>query len=139
MVSTERERLLYFCSAGIANVPEFVCADKERQERLIALFEKLPILSGVSFCFACAEKNLLPFQVAETFSGKGFFYYDSDDHSKSHKNVGVYQKYYTISSKPTNPLFYAELPASIQLLLKDNFLPIDDFQTCNIVAVENAY
>ena len=90
-------------------------------------------------CFACSEKSLLQFQVAETFSGKGFFYYDSDDHSKSHKNVGVYQKYYTISSKPTNPLFYAELPASIQRLLKDNFLPIDDFQTCNIVAVENAY
>lgn len=69
-------KIAVFCSAGIANVPEFVCADKERQERLIALFEKLPILSGVSFCFACAEKNLLPFQVAETFSGKGFFYYD---------------------------------------------------------------
>ena len=50
-------KIAVFCSAGIANVPEFVCADKERQERLIALFEKLPILSGVSFCFACSEKQ----------------------------------------------------------------------------------
>ena len=37
-------KIAVFCSAGIANIPEFVCADKERQERLIALFEKLPIL-----------------------------------------------------------------------------------------------
>ena len=48
-------KIAVFCSAGVANVPEFVCADKERQERLIALFEKLPILSGVSFCFVCAD------------------------------------------------------------------------------------
>ena len=31
-------KIAVFCSAGIANVPEFVCADKERQECLIALF-----------------------------------------------------------------------------------------------------
>ena len=60
-------KIAVFCSAGIANVPEFVCADKERQECLIALFEKLPILSGVQFCFACAEKNLLLSQPVHFF------------------------------------------------------------------------
>lgn len=52
-------KIAVFCSAGIANVPEFVCADKERQERLIALFEKLPILSIDDFqiCNIVAVEN----------------------------------------------------------------------------------
>ena len=34
-----------FCSAGEANVPEFVCADKERCERLVDLFDRPPNIS----------------------------------------------------------------------------------------------
>mgnify|MGYP003197307824 CR=1 FL=1 len=46
-------KIAVFCSAGIANVPEFVCADKERQERLIALFEKFRFVLPVQKKICC--------------------------------------------------------------------------------------
>ena len=128
-----------FCSAGVGNVPDYVCADKERYEMLIDFFETLPCISEAQLCFECSAQNNMPLRVAEVFSKKGFYYYDSNDHSKACENVGVYQKYYTISSKPTNPLKYDELPKQIQEQLRDYFLNVDDFGTSNIIEVDDAY
>ena len=44
-----------------------------------------------------------------------------------------------ISSKPTNPLKYDELPKQIQEQLRDYFLNVDDFGTSNIIEVDDAY
>ena len=128
-----------FCSAGEANVPEFVCADKEKYEILVELFDKLPAITEVEICFECSKTNKMPLNVAKEFSEKGLFYYDSDDHTKSKKNIGTFQRYYTISSKPLNPISYFDLPYQIKELLKDNFLPVDDFENSNTVEVEDAY
>ena len=126
-----------FCSAGEANVPEFVCADKERYELLVEIFGKMPTISDVQVCLEGSKKNPMPIQVAKEYSEKGLFYYDSDDHSKS--DMGVFQRYYTIGSMPINPMKYDDLPMQVQELLKDNFLPIDDFRTSCRIDVEDAY
>ncbi len=128
-----------FCSSGEANVPEFVCSSRERYELLVELFQSLPVISDVMLCFECSVKNKRPLQVAAEFTEKGLFYYDSDDTSKSKENIGVFQRYYTIHSKPANPIRCSELPIRIQELLKDNFLPVDDFESSVTVEVEDAY
>ena len=128
-----------FCSAGKANVPEFVCADKERYALLIDLVQALPPISNVQFYFECSTKNSLPLQVAKEFSEKGLFYYDSDDHSKAKDNISVLQSYYTKSSAPVKPLLYKDLPKQLQELLKDHFLPVDNFETNSMIEIDNAY
>ena len=127
-----------FCSAGEANVPEFVCVDKKRYEELVYLFDKLPVVSDTLICFKPCKKNHLHIEVAETYSNKGI-YYDADDNSKSEKNICVCQEYYTINSKPLSPIKYSDLPIKIQELLKDNFLDIDDFENEPVIKIKNAY
>jgi hypothetical protein len=128
-----------FCSAGEANVPEFVCVDKKRYEELVYLFDKLPVVSDTLICFKPCKKNHLHIEVAETYSNKGIYYYDADDNSKSEKNICVCQEYYTINSKPLSPIKYSDLPIKIQELLKDNFLDIDDFENEPVIKIKNAY
>lgn len=128
-----------FCSAGEANVPEFVCVDKKRYEELVYLFDKLPVVSDTLICFKPCKKNHLHIEVAETYSNKGIYYYDADDNSKSEKNICVCQEYYTINSKPLSPIKYSDLPIKIKELLKDNFLDIDDFENEPVIKIKNAY
>lgn len=128
-----------FCSAGEANVPEFVCVDKKRYEELVYLFDKLSVVSDTLICFKPCKKNHLHIEVAETYSNKGIYYYDADDNSKSEKNICVCQEYYTINSKPLSPIKYSDLPIKIQELLKDNFLDIDDFENEPVIKIKNAY
>ena len=135
----KKGNIAVFCSAGEANVPEFVCADKERYEFLVEWFDNLPSISEVQFCFNCSPRNTMPLVVAKEFSEKGLFYFDSDDHSKASKNIGVFQRYYTISSKPVTPIRITDLPLHIQEILKDNYLPIDDFSKVNTIEVDHAY
>lgn len=127
-----------FCSAGAADVPEFVCEDKEKWERLIELFDGLPAISDTQICFRPCKRNPFPVEVAEGFSGKGLYYYDADDHSQSERNSAVLQRYYTISSKPVSPVRLSDLPAEIQELLKNQALPIDDFGRADVIAAEEA-
>ena len=128
-----------FCSAGEANVPEFVCVDKKRYEELVYLFDKLPVVSDTLICFKPCKKNHLHIEVAETYSNKGIYYYAADHNSKSEKNICVCQEYYTINSKPLSPIKYSDLPIKIQELLKDNFLDIDDFENEPVIKIKNAY
>ena len=57
----------------------------------------------------------------------------------SEKNVATLQRYYTIASKPVLPIKFINLPIEMQELLKENFLPIDDFDKMIIIDVEHAY
>lgn len=135
----QKGQLAVFCTAGEANVPEFVCADEEKCYELIELFDMLPAVSETIICFKLCKENHRPIEVAEDFSEKGLFYYDSDDCSRSEKNISTLQKYYTINSKPVLPLHYGDLSDEMQELLKNQFLPVDDFAKCNIVEVKHAY
>lgn len=124
------------------NVPEFVCSDSERYEQLIELFEKMPIISKTTICFKRCKKypyTVSPVTVSEDFFGKGLYYYDSEDNSKSEQNIATLQKYYTLQSKPVSPLKYYDLLIEIQELLKSNFLPIDDFGKLTVIEIEDAY
>ena len=77
-------KIAVFCSAGIANIPGICMCRQRATGTPDCIIRKVAdsIRRFVLF-LPVQKKNLLPFQVAETFSGKGFFYYDSDDHSKS--------------------------------------------------------
>ena len=132
-------KIAVFCSAGEANVPEFVCADKEKYEQLVDLFDRLTNTSDTMICFKPSKKNSKPVEVAEDFSGKGIYYFNSDDCSMSEKNIATLQRYYTITSKPVSPIKLINLPIEMQELLKENFLPIDDFDKMIIIDVEHAY
>lgn len=135
----EKGQIAVFCSAGVANVPEFVCCDKEKNETLIELFDLLPSISEVEICFEVCKKNMRSIEVANDFSGKGFYYFDSDDNTKKKINVSSLQKYYTINSKPKKPIYFYDLPIEIKELLKDNILSISDFNEVKIIDVKNAY
>ena len=54
-------------------------------------------------------------------------------------NISVLQSYYTKSSAPFKPLLYKDLPKQLQELLKDHFLPIDNFETNSMIEIDNAY
>ena len=56
----EKGQIAVFCSAGVANVPEFVCCDEEKNDTLIELLDLLPSISEVEICFEGCEKNMRP-------------------------------------------------------------------------------
>lgn len=123
-----------FLSAGEGNIPEFVCEDKERAEALNDYFE-----SAERVCDAvlCRELSDGAKALAEELSGKGLYYFDSDDGSQ----IGVCngQRYYTKRTQPTSPLKYTGLPTDIREMLKQNDLDIDDFSAVNVVDAAHAY
>ena len=126
-----------FCSGGTGIVPDFVCADQEKQERLVELSDELPANSETVLHFVPSKKNPLPVRVAQGFSGKGFFYYDADDGSRSMENICVLQSYYTLRSAPTDPIHVSELPAAMQALLREQILPVLDFSQQSVIRVEH--
>lgn len=136
----QKGNIAVFCSAGVANVPEFVCSDFEKYELLIEAFGKMPTISETIICFKECEKYTYPVSqvtVSEGFSGKGLYYFDSDDNTKSELNIAVLQEYYTLQSKPAYPLKYDDLPIELRDMLKDNFLSVNDFDKVKIVEIEN--
>ncbi len=77
--------------------------------------------------------------MANDFSSKGLYYFDSDDNTKKKDNIASLQDYYTISLKPLRPIVINELPCEIQELIKENKLPISDFGKEKTIEVLNAY
>lgn len=131
----KKGNIAVFCSGGQAIVPESVCANKEKYEQLIILFDQLPKTSDTIICFNSSAVNHKPVEVAERFSEKGLYYFDSDDCSKTEENICSLNSYYTINSKPTLPINFRNLPFEIQTLLKENYLPIDDFDKMIVIKV----
>lgn len=130
-----RGNIAVFCSGGAANVPEFVCESMERVDMLIDFFDKFPRKSECMILFEPSKKNPLPRQVAESFAGKGLFYYDSDDMMGKAKNVAVCQKYYTQNAYPLSPLKLDELPRAIREILEKQRLDVEDFSRAECIEV----
>ncbi len=124
-----------FCSAGKGNLPEFVCADEERADSLIELFERLEkrtdavlIHTGMGLEFR---------RVARDFSERGLFYFDSDDASE--EGIAHLHDFYTRISDPTVPLLLSQLPENIRALLEPNRLDVEDFSETGVLFVKHAY
>ena len=100
------------------------------------LFRELPVTTESEVKFECSKKNVKPLQVAREFSGRGLFYYDSDDHSKSARNICVLQKYYTLCSIPKTPIKFSELSLQMQKLLEDSILDVDDFGKSKMIDIK---
>lgn len=123
-----------FCSAGIGNLPEFVCENIERADALIDYFEAVAKNTSSVLLF----HSIKPVeQVAKDFSDKGLYYFDADDGTQF--GICTPQKYYTKHSFPQEPLNYDLLPEPIQELLKHNFMEIEDFSLENYIDVQHAY
>lgn len=135
----KKGQVAVFCSAGVANVPEFVCSDEDSTNELMELFDMLPNVSEVELCFEESISNSGSVKVANDFSKKGLYYFDSDDNSRKKDNIASFQEYYTINSRPLKPVIYNELPARIKELMKDNILEIEDFSKKTVIKVTNAY
>lgn len=123
-----------FCSAGVGNLPEFVCENEERSYKIIEWFEHLKPSTSSIIYHEMPEKGR---EVAEEFSDKGLFYFDSDDWTKF--NVSNLKKYYTKASSPKKALKYELLPNEIKNILSFNFLNIDNFENVETVSVPHAY
>ena len=111
-------------SAGSGNLPEFVCADCERTDSLIAFFEAYPKTTESVLHFHSTEQAE---QIAADFSDKGLYYFDASTHT-----------HYTKCSSPKIPLKFETLPPHIKLLLQSNMLD-EDFSSSDIIRVEHAY
>ncbi|MDE6726134.1 MAG: hypothetical protein K2J79_11085 [Ruminiclostridium sp.] len=129
-------QIAVFCTSGVGDVPEFVCEDKERNEFLIEFFDKLGYKCDCEICFTPPENNPMPGNVARRFSRKGLFYFDSDDCSKIHKNIGSPQAFYTKHSYPEIPLLIAELPESIRKMMENNKINVVNFYDVNRIDVK---
>lgn len=123
-----------FCSAGCGNLPEFVCEDRERADRLMELFEKLSFSSECKIRFDLTPRAT---EVAEEFSKKGLFYYDSDDCTK--KGICTLHEYYTKVSYPLIPLNFNNLSEEMQKLLKYNIIKDIDFSESDTIYLQHAY
>lgn len=130
-----RGNIAVFCSAGAANVPEFVCESMERVDMLIDFFDKLPRKSECGILFVPPKKNPLPKQIAEEYAGKGLFYFDSDDMTGKSKNTASLREYYTKNAYPLSPLKLEELPRDIAAILENQRLDVEDFSRAERIEV----
>lgn len=135
----KRGQIAVFCSGGEGNIPEFVCADRERVDFLIDFFGGLPTVSECEICFVPPPKNPLPVQVAEEFAGRGLYYFDANDQSRSAENISVDREYYTKAAYPKTPLTVDGLPPDIREMLESNRLQVADFSAAERVYIEHAY
>lgn len=135
----KRGQIAVFCSGGEGNIPEFVCADRERVDLLIDFFDGLSVISECEICFVPPRKNPLPKQIAKEYARKGLYYFDASDHSRSAENICVYHKYYTKTAYPFTPLKMDDLPADIKAALDKNRMEVADFSAAVRIYVDHAY
>lgn len=135
----KRGQIAVFCTGGAGNVPEFVCANRERADFLAEFFGGLPSVCGCELCFVPPSKNPLPKQLAEEYAGKGLYYFDADDCSRSSENTVVYHEYYTKAAYPLKPLLISDLPANIRCMLDGGRLEVADFSIPQRVYIKHAY
>ena len=121
-----------FCSAGEANLPEFVCENAERADKLIEYFHKMDKTTSCILLFPKTETEGAK-RTAKDFSEKGLYYFDANDGTQS--GICTFQKYYTKHSYPQTAIKYELLPKHIREMLKHNFMEIEDFALVNTVHV----
>lgn len=128
----KKGHLTVFCSAGVGNLPEFVCCDIDRADFLVEYFNALEEICESRLYFESTEKAE---QVATKFSNKGLYYFNANDGTMY--GMETLHKYYTKLSAPCMPLYYGQLPEHIKKML--NTMNIDDFSLVETVSVNHAY
>ena len=105
-------------SAGIANVPEFVCASKERTDLIEKYFtEKTEKTTSAVLETPYIDNTLM--EDAVELAEKGVFSFDAVTDNNEHK-----REYVKIVS-PKKPLQYTALPDDIKKLMHDNGVSVD--------------
>ena len=118
-------------SAGIANVPEFVCKSKEQTEFLADYFiEKLEKTTGEILEMPYIDNPLM--NDAVLLAQKGIFVFDAvSDHSEQYGN-------YTKIASPKTPIQYNLLHDEIKKLLQEHTIPVDAAKE-KYICVKHAY
>lgn len=132
----KKGNIAVFCSAGVGNLPEFVCADVERADALIEYFETVQKTSD-TVLLNDTNMNERFKEVACDFSDRGLYYFDSDDNTEF--GICRLHEYYTKISMPQNPIKFCLLPPHIQKIIENNLMEIDDFSLADTVSVKHAY
>lgn len=130
----DQGNIAVFLSAGVANVPEFVCESRERTESLEEYFDQAEPIGGSELCMELTDQAN---SLARELSAKGLFYFDADDGTQA--GMCNAQRYYTKHAQPERPLKYMVLPNHVQKMLKHNRMNINDFATVDVIHVEHAY
>lgn len=118
-------------SAGIANVPEFVCASKEQTELIEDYFTKELEKTTSAVLEAPYVDNRLMRDATE-LAEKGVFSFDAVTDNSEHD-----REYVKIAS-PKTPIRYAALPDDIKKLLQDHIVPVDAAKD-KYICVKHAY
>ena len=118
-------------SAGIANVPEFVCASKEQTELIEDYFTKELEKTTSAVLEAPYVDNPL-MRDATGLAEKGVFSFDAVTDNSEHN-----REYVKIAS-PKTPIRYAALPDDIKKLLQDHIVPADAAKE-KYICVKHAY
>lgn len=127
----DRNGFVISCTtAGIGNVPEFVCRSKEETEKLNNFFSaKLSDKADYSLHVKKENNELINESIA--LAKKGIFCFDAvvDD-----AHYGEYKKI----SSPSTPLSYRTLPLEIQNIIGDHQIDIDVMQS-SVLSIPHAY
>ncbi len=117
-------------SAGIANVPAFVCDNKENTMYLENFFiSYIKKLSGIQWMKPFDMESAM-YQETVNLTSKGIYCYDACDNND--------ETSYCKISEPISPLILDELPNDIKERLLNNKVEVDVI-TDNYITVENAY
>ncbi len=123
-------RIFECTSAGIANVPEFVCKSKEETIMLEKFFEE--ILGELGNAKVLVDVNninpLLEYCI--NLAKKGIFCFDIINYNSNN---------YIKVVEPTIEIFYSDLPEQIKKVLRDHFVLSADVKKDKILYVEHAY
>lgn len=126
----KNQKVMRFTSGLYGHVPEFVCSSKEKTDLLCSYCENLTnfteaiILKGNSFGVKLLNE-------CREISQKGIYCFDAFDGLDDTTS-------YTKISEPKQPIYFHELPAPIQNIMKDNFLDVD-VDAADVISVINAY
>lgn len=118
-------------SAGISDVPEFVCADREETELLEDYFmNSLQNVTNEILHADYIDNDLMNDGIV--LAKKGIFCFDAVSNDINHN-----REYIKLIS-PEKPIDYNSLPSEIRNILKKHLLKVDAAKL-NYLKVENAY
>lgn len=128
----DKNDMVFACTtAGLANVPEFVCKSREINEWICDFFMNKLEKTTTEVLETSDENNDL-IREAIKLSQKGIFCFDAVIDDADHAN-----EYVRISS-PAQPLLFARLPDSVKNVLKDHVVNVD-ITAIRYLQIDHAY
>jgi hypothetical protein len=118
-------------SAGFANVPEFVCSNREKNELLCDFFTETLSETTFEILNSNYENNFL-MNDSISLARKGIFCFDAVIDDTNH--IGEYIKLVS----PVKPLLYEDLPEYIKSIICNHSVDIDISST-TFLSVAHAY